>query len=298
MERLTAWRFTGGHDEHTNTPDDDPGPRRHRQDRSPGRRAARSARRARPHRLARRRRRRSTGTTARPGRRALRGVARPTSAYYPDLAVPRRGRDGRRRSPRWPSTPASAAGAAVRPRRGGGRSAPSGPCAPPAPSGRSCASQLVRAELQRGLPARRRARAARSRYRPATTAEPFVDADDIADVAVAALTDDGHDGELYELTGPRLLTFAEAVAEIAAATGRDVRYVPVPVEEYAPRLPSRACPRESSSCCATCSPRCSTAATPSSTDGVQRALGRAPRDFRDYARDAAATGVWNAEGPA
>ena len=50
--------------------------------------------------------------------------------------------------------------------------------------------------------------------------EPFVDADDIADVAVAALTEDGHAGQLYEVTGPRLLTFAEAVAEIAKATDR------------------------------------------------------------------------------
>jgi uncharacterized protein YbjT (DUF2867 family) len=49
--------------------------------------------------------------------------------------------------------------------------------------------------------------------------EPFVDADDIADVAVAALTDDRHIGELYELTSPRLLTFGEAVGEIARATG-------------------------------------------------------------------------------
>ena len=53
--------------------------------------------------------------------------------------------------------------------------------------------------------------------------EPFVDAEDIADVAVAALTEPGHAGQLYELTGPRLLTFAEAVAEIADASGRDVR---------------------------------------------------------------------------
>jgi len=52
--------------------------------------------------------------------------------------------------------------------------------------------------------------------------EPFVDADDIADVAVAALTEDGHGGRLYELTGPRLLTFAEAVGEIAQAAGRCV----------------------------------------------------------------------------
>src|SRR5919108_1235968 len=59
------------------------------------------------------------------------------------------------------------------------------------------------------------------------TPEPFVDADDIADVAVAALTEEGHVGELYELTGPRLLTFAEAVAEIAQATGREIRVVQV-----------------------------------------------------------------------
>lgn len=62
--------------------------------------------------------------------------------------------------------------------------------------------------------------------------EPFVDADDIADVAVAALTDDRHSGQLYELTGPRLLTFAEAIQEIAVATGRDIRYLTVSPEAY------------------------------------------------------------------
>src|SRR5919198_1408498 len=49
--------------------------------------------------------------------------------------------------------------------------------------------------------------------------EPFIDADDIADVVVAALTEDGHVGQLYEVTGPRMLTFAAAVEEIAKATG-------------------------------------------------------------------------------
>ena len=63
--------------------------------------------------------------------------------------------------------------------------------------------------------------------------EPFVDVDDIADVAVAALTDDRHIGELYELTGRRLLTFADAVDEIGQAAGREVRYVPVAIEDYA-----------------------------------------------------------------
>ena len=67
-------------------------------------------------------------------------------------------------------------------------------------------------------------------------AEPFIDAEDIADVAVAALTEDGHAGLVYEVTGPRLLTFVEAVGEIVQATGRDIRYVPVLLEQYASPL--------------------------------------------------------------
>ena len=63
--------------------------------------------------------------------------------------------------------------------------------------------------------------------------EPFVDAGDIADVAVAALTDDRHIGRLYELTGPRLLTFADAVNEIGHAAGREIHYVPVSIDHYA-----------------------------------------------------------------
>jgi len=74
---------------------------------------------------------------------------------------------------------------------------------------------------------------ARSPLPAAEVAEPFVDADDIAEVAVAALTEDGHAGELYELTGPRLLTFSDAVGEIAAATGRPIQYIQVSLEEYA-----------------------------------------------------------------
>ena len=55
--------------------------------------------------------------------------------------------------------------------------------------------------------------------------EPFVDADDIADVVAAALTEPGHEGQLYELTGPRTLTMAEAAAEIGDRPGpRDSVY--------------------------------------------------------------------------
>ena len=94
--------------------------------------------------------------------------------------------------------------------------------------------------------------------------EPFVDAEDIADVAVAALTDDRHLGELYELTGPRLLTFADAVGEIAEAVGRDIYYVPISLDDFAAAEAAQDAPAEIMSCLRDCadSAKCSTAGTP------------------------------------
>ena len=123
--------------------------------------------------------------------------------------------------------------------------------------------------------------------------EPFVDADDIADVSVAALTEDRHAGEVYELTGPRLLTFAEAVAEISEAAGRDIRYVPVSVDEYASALVEEHVPAEVVSLLTYLFREVLDGRNAHLTDGVRRALGREPRDFADYVRDVAATGVWN-----
>jgi uncharacterized protein YbjT (DUF2867 family) len=122
--------------------------------------------------------------------------------------------------------------------------------------------------------------------------EPFVDADDIADVAVAALTDDRHVGELYELTGPRLLTFADAVNEIADATGREIRYVPVSIDDFAAAA-YQDLPREFVELLTYLFGEVLDGRNAHLADGVQRALGREPRDFRDYARNAAATGVWD-----
>src|SRR6185295_7915076 len=74
--------------------------------------------------------------------------------------------------------------------------------------------------------------------------EPFVDTDDIADVAVAALTEPGHAGELYELTGPRLLTFADAVAAIGRASGRDLTFVSVSMDDYVASMVEQQVPDE------------------------------------------------------
>jgi uncharacterized protein YbjT (DUF2867 family) len=128
----------------------------------------------------------------------------------------------------------------------------------------------------------------------AAIAEPFVDAGDIAAVAVAALTEDGHAGALYEVTGPRLLTFADAVAEIARATGRDLAYVPVPVAAYAQQAAAQGVPGDVIELLSYLFCEVLDGRNARLTDGVQRALGRPPRDFAGYVADTAAAGVWHA----
>jgi uncharacterized protein YbjT (DUF2867 family) len=124
--------------------------------------------------------------------------------------------------------------------------------------------------------------------------EPFVDAEDIADVAVAALTDDRHIGQLYELTGPRLLTFADAVKEITKATGGDIRFVTISQKQFADDLGKQNLPEAIVALMAYLFTTVLDGRNSSLTDGVQRALGREPKDFAVYAREAAASGVWNA----
>jgi uncharacterized protein YbjT (DUF2867 family) len=124
-------------------------------------------------------------------------------------------------------------------------------------------------------------------------AEPFVDVDDVADVAVAALTGDGHAGEVYEVTGPRLLTFADVAAELTAATGRTVRYVDVTPEDYVAGAIAAGVPAEEATLLTALFAEVLDGHNAYLSDGVRRALGRPPRDFADYARTTAASGVWD-----
>ncbi|MFD6972399.1 NmrA family transcriptional regulator [Streptomyces sp. NPDC059949] len=124
--------------------------------------------------------------------------------------------------------------------------------------------------------------------------DPFVDAADIADVAVAALTEDGHAGERYELTGPRLWTFAEAVDEIARATGRALRYEPITRDQFADAIVNDGAPRDFAEPLATLISEFFDGRNSSLADGVERALHRKPRDFADWVAEIAPTGVWDA----
>lgn len=127
----------------------------------------------------------------------------------------------------------------------------------------------------------------------ADVTEPFVDVEDIADVAVAALTEPGHAGRLYELTGPRLLTFAEAVSEIATATGRFITFRSISAQEFRANLEGAQLPPDLVWLIDYLFTTVLDGRNASLTHGVQEALNRPPRDFTDYARRTANSGAWN-----
>lgn len=123
--------------------------------------------------------------------------------------------------------------------------------------------------------------------------EPFVDADDIADAAVTVLTRQGHVGQLYELTGPRLLSFAEAVAEIGKAAGRDIRFIRISHSEFTAAVAGYELPTEFAWLLNELFTEVLDGRNEALTDGVQRVLSRAPKDFSTYATETAATGIWS-----
>lgn len=127
--------------------------------------------------------------------------------------------------------------------------------------------------------------------------EPFIDAEDIADVAAAALTDPVHIGKLYEVTGPELLSFAEAVAGIATASGRPIRYQQIPAADYKAAMEQAGVPQDMISLVLYLFTTVLDGRNANMTDGVSQALGRPPRRFADYAERTAREGAWSVEAP-
>jgi uncharacterized protein YbjT (DUF2867 family) len=123
-------------------------------------------------------------------------------------------------------------------------------------------------------------------------AEPFVNVEDIADIAVAAFTDPQHSRQLYEISGSKALTFAEAIGEIAAVTGREIKFVSISADDYRAELVRQGVPEDFIELVLYLFATLFDGRNTPLADGVQRALGRPPRDFCDYVRQTAATGVW------
>ncbi|MDT0265019.1 NAD(P)H-binding protein [Streptomyces sp. DSM 44915] len=123
--------------------------------------------------------------------------------------------------------------------------------------------------------------------------EPFVDVRDIADVAAVLLTTEGHHGREYDLSGPRALTFEEAVATIAAAAGREIRFVELTPAEYRSELLAEGLPEDAVTELGLVFEVMRAGHLAEVADGVRRVLGRDPLPFTDYATRAAATGAWS-----
>ena len=124
--------------------------------------------------------------------------------------------------------------------------------------------------------------------------EPFVDVNDIADVAVAALTEDGHNGEIYEVTGPRMLTFGDVAQEISRAAGREVQFIRIPKEAFAGAIAESGAPQEIAWLLNYLFDTVLDGRNAYICDGVKRALGREPTDFAEFVDRIAASGVWKA----
>ncbi|MFI5445610.1 NmrA family transcriptional regulator [Polaromonas sp. UC242_47] len=123
-------------------------------------------------------------------------------------------------------------------------------------------------------------------------AEPFVDVEDIAEIAFRALTEPGHAGRLYEITGPQAIRFADAIAAIANATGRSISFIEVTPQDYRAALVQQQVPAEYIDLVMYLFTTVLDGRNIRPGDGVQRALGRAPHSFTDYVLRTAGSGVW------
>jgi uncharacterized protein YbjT (DUF2867 family) len=122
---------------------------------------------------------------------------------------------------------------------------------------------------------------------------PFVDADDIADVVVEALLDDAHVGQTYELTGPRQLTFKQVAEEISNITGRDIAFAPITIDEYEKMLREYKVPEDYIWLIIYLFTNILVSSNSIVTNDIEKVLGRKAKDFADYAKETALTGIWN-----
>ena len=122
---------------------------------------------------------------------------------------------------------------------------------------------------------------------------PYVDTDDIAEVAVAALLNEEHNGKLYQLTGPRFLTFKDVINEISDVTGRDIAFTPIALPAYVSVMKQQGVPADFVWLIEYLfSEVLGNPSNSEITNDIENVLGRKPKDFSDYAKETAATGVW------
>jgi uncharacterized protein YbjT (DUF2867 family) len=118
---------------------------------------------------------------------------------------------------------------------------------------------------------------------------PFVDTRDIAAVAAVTLTQPGHTGKKYVITGSEALSYRQATEILAQAIGRPLRFVDEPSDQARARLTGVGQPSWLvDSLLAIAAYQRAGGPTETITSVVADLTGRPPRTFAEFARDYAA----------
>ena len=125
---------------------------------------------------------------------------------------------------------------------------------------------------------------------------PFVDADDIAEVVAKVLVDDSYNGKTVTVTGPRKMTFREAVETMAAKIGKEIHYQPISIEEFKDGMKAAGLPDSYVWLFGYLFEEVlGNVDNQEVSHDVQKVLGREATDFKDYVVKTLTTGVWNQE---
>lgn len=122
---------------------------------------------------------------------------------------------------------------------------------------------------------------------------PFIDTDDIAEIAIKALTEGQYNGKVLEVTGPHLLTFSDVIDEIAKVTKREIKLYPISLTAYIDMLKDHQVPEDYIWLINYLFTNVLDGRNSSTTNTVKEVLGRTAKSFTEYAEETARTGVWN-----
>jgi uncharacterized protein YbjT (DUF2867 family) len=113
----------------------------------------------------------------------------------------------------------------------------------------------------------------------------YIDARDIAAVAIAALTSDGHENKIYDLTGPEAITVGEVAATISLVTGRQVDYVDVPEQAARQGMQQQEMPDWMIHALLELYSLYRAGSSDVVTSSVEELTGRKPHTFRQYVKE-------------
>lgn len=123
---------------------------------------------------------------------------------------------------------------------------------------------------------------------------PFVDANDIAEVAATVLLDDTFNGEIIEVTGPELITFKDIVNLISKTSKRNLNFYDITLEQYINGMKQMQIPNDVVWLIEYLFSHVLT--NPKNqlvVNDIERVLGRKAKSFMEYAKETAKTGIWN-----